>query len=238
MLNSFGVAVPQVMNKKKNPEPFSQVPTYAKWKSNDRRSGLVESIRKQLQLWDTRTGAMLSARFSSSGKREVLLLARSLMRKSMTFWASLCNWIDEFYGKLTSKAEAQKPGSDASLGERKEYDSTLESVKDEAWRLVINVLTDIFQELALRRADGQAAGDMSSDPTMHTAIVLYSSLKAHKFMDELIERRFERHPVMAPTFNGFLFSERASHGDIKRLEIKLAELGNLTKTLQSKVDRR
>jgi hypothetical protein len=30
MLNSFGVAVPQVMNKKKNPEPFSQVPTNAK----------------------------------------------------------------------------------------------------------------------------------------------------------------------------------------------------------------
>jgi hypothetical protein len=67
---------------------------------------------------------------------------------------------------------------------------------------------------------------------------VYSSLKAHKFMDELIEQRFERHPVMAPTFNGFLFSEQVAHGDIKRLEIKLAELGNLTKTLQSKVDRK
>jgi hypothetical protein len=84
----------------------------------------------------------------------------------------LCNWIDEFNGKLTSKAEAQKPGSDASLGERKEYDSTLESVKDEAWRLVINILTDIFQELALRQADGQAAGEMSGDPKLQTAIVL------------------------------------------------------------------
>jgi hypothetical protein len=67
MLNSFGVAVPQVMNKKKNPELFSFVLTYTKWKSNDGRSGLVESIRKQLQLWDSRTGAMLSAQFSSTG---------------------------------------------------------------------------------------------------------------------------------------------------------------------------
>jgi hypothetical protein len=55
---------------------------------------------------------------------------------------------------------------------------------------------------------------MSDDPALQSAIVLYSTLKAHKFMAELIERRFERHPVMAPTFNGFIFSERASHGDI------------------------
>jgi hypothetical protein len=87
--------------------------------------------------------------------------------------------------------------------------------------------------VALRRADGQAAADMSEDPPMQSAIVLYSALKAHKFMDELIERRFERHPVMAPTF-----SERASNGDIKRIEVKLGEMSNLTRTLQSKVDKK
>jgi hypothetical protein len=79
---------------------------------------------------------------------------------------------------------------------------------------------------------------MSDDPSMQSALVLYSALKAHKFMAELIERRFERHPVMAATFKGFLFSERASHGDIKRLEIKLGKLSNLTRTLQSKVDKK
>jgi hypothetical protein len=57
-------------------------------------------------------------------------------------------------------------------------------------------------------------------------------------MDELVERRFERHPVMAPTFNGFLFSERASHGDINRLEIKIGELSALTRNVQSKVDKK
>jgi hypothetical protein len=96
---------------------------------------------------------MLATRFASPKKREVMLLARSLMRKSMTFWSALCNWIDEIYGKLTSKTEAQKPGGGASLVERKEYDTTLASVCEEAWRLVLNILTDIFQELALRRAN-------------------------------------------------------------------------------------
>jgi hypothetical protein len=101
MLNSFGVSVPQVVNKKSDQEPFLVVLMYAKWKSNDGRSGLVVSIRKSLQLWETRTGAMIATRFASPKKREVLLLARSLMRKSMTIWSALCNWIDEFYGKLT-----------------------------------------------------------------------------------------------------------------------------------------
>lgn len=144
MLNSFGVSVPQVMNKKNSLKPFSLVPSCAKWKSNDGQSGFVKTIRKSLQLWETRTDSMLANRFASSDKRDVLLLARNLMRKSMTFWSSLCNWIDEFCGKLTSKTEAQKPGADASLSERKEWDSRLSSVREEAWRLVLNVLTDVF----------------------------------------------------------------------------------------------
>jgi hypothetical protein len=176
MLNSFGVLIPQVMNKKNNSEPFSLMLSCAKWKSNDGRSGLVESIRKSLQLWESRTGATLATRFSTREKRDALSLACYLMRKSMAFWMSLCNWIDEFYGKLISKTEAQKPGSDASLSKRKEYNLTLTSVKEEAWRLVLNVLIDIFQELALKRSDGQAASDMQDDPVMQNAIVLCSTL--------------------------------------------------------------
>jgi hypothetical protein len=34
--------------------------------------------------------------------------------------------------------------------------------------------------------------------------------EGHKFMAELLERGFEKHPVMAPTFGSFLFSERAT----------------------------
>ena len=156
----------------------------------------------------------------------------------MAFWVSLCNWIDNFYTKLISKTEFQRPGGDSSLAERREYDATLASVKEEAWKLVLNVLNDIFQELALRRAGGQAASEMHDDPAMQSAIVLYSTLKAHKFMAELVERKFERHPVMAPTFNGFLFSERASHRDVKRLELKLGELTTLARNLQSKFDKK
>jgi hypothetical protein len=150
----------------------------------------------------------------------------------------LCNWINEFYGKLISKTEGQRRGGDASLAERKEYNATLASVQEEAWRLAIKVLVDIFQEVSLCPASGQAASDMLDNPAMQSAIVLYSALKAHKFMDKLIKQRSVRHLVMTPMFNRFLFLERASHGDIKWLEIKLGEIINLICTLQSKVDKK
>jgi hypothetical protein len=215
MLNSFGILVPQIMNKKNSETAFSQVPSYDKWKSDDGLTGLVETIYKKLELWESRTEGLLSNRFSTDATSSVLQLEQSLMSKSMAFWVSLCNWIDKFYTKLISKTEFQRPGGDSSLAKRSEHDSTLASVKEEAWKLVLNVLNNIFQELALRQAGGQAASKMSDDPAMQSAIVLYSTLKAHKFMAELVERKFERHPVMAPTFNGFLFSERTSHGDVK-----------------------
>jgi hypothetical protein len=72
MLNSFGVWVPQVMNKKNNSEPFSLALSYAKWKSNNGRSGLVEHVGKSLQLWESRTRATLATRFSTREKRDAL----------------------------------------------------------------------------------------------------------------------------------------------------------------------
>jgi hypothetical protein len=139
---------------------------------------------------------------------------------------------------LVNQAENIGPGSEASLADRKEYDTTLGNTKKEAWRLVLNVLTDIcFVESSIRRSDDLAAQAMNDTPSLQCEIVLYSAAKAHKFMAELLERGFEKHPVMAPTFNGFIFSERASHRDVQRLELKIGELANLVKVLQGKVDK-
>lgn len=99
------------------------------------------------------------------------------------------------------------------------------------------MLPNIFGELNIRRADGQSAqGDNS--PLGQCAIVLYSALKAHKFMAELLEREFEKHAVVVSMFNSFLFSERASHGDVKRLELKIGELTGLFKGLQGEGDKK
>jgi hypothetical protein len=59
MLNTFGVSIPQVMNKKNHPKPFSLLGSNDKWKTTDGQSGLVEKIGKALQLWENCTTAML-----------------------------------------------------------------------------------------------------------------------------------------------------------------------------------
>jgi hypothetical protein len=236
MLNSFSVTIPQVLAKKGSGTEISAL-TYEKWKSHDGRTGVVEIVRKAMDSWRYRTEGLLNSRFSSPARGKVLMLARTMMNDSINFWVTFVVWVDSFYNRLVNQAEKGGPGGEASLADRKEYDLTLTNIKKEAWNLVTSVMVDMFGEVNIRRSDGQAAEGLSHSPSLQCALILYSSLKAHKFMAELLERGFEKHPVMAPTFNGFLFSERASHGDVKRLELKIGELAALVKGLQGKVDK-
>ena len=107
--------------------------------------------------------------------------------------------MEGFYRRLVSRSEPPAKCTAAELENIKQHWLTL---RTEAWSLVTQILADIFQEFAQRRAEGAAAqGDMSS--ASKTALILYSTLKAHTFMNELREKEFERHPCMSPTFNAF-----------------------------------
>jgi hypothetical protein len=98
-------------------------------------------------------------------------------------------------------------------------------------------MKDIFLELASRRSGGSAASKEKGSMMRRSAIVLYSTLRAHKFMGELTVKEFERHPALAPIFNSFLFMERASTVDIRRLEVKFAGFDKRVTGLQKTVDR-
>jgi hypothetical protein len=110
--------------------------------------------------------------------KAALMLARSMMTDSINFWTSLVVWVDSFYNRLVNQAEREGPGGNASLADRKEYDTTLTNLRGEAWKLVVNVLTDNFGELAIRHSNGQASQGMGDEPSMQCAILLYSSLRS------------------------------------------------------------
>jgi len=63
------------------------------------------------------------------------------------------------------------------------------------------------------------------------------TLCAHKFMDELVAKNFERHPCMTPSFNAFLFLERASHSDLKQVESRLESVEKQAHGIQGKLDK-
>ena len=98
------------------------------------------------------------------------------------------------------------------------------------------ILTDMFEEMATRRSEG-AAAQQNLSPVEQTALVLYGTLRAHGFMRELMNKDFERHPCLTPTFNAFLFVERAGKADIRRLTSAIASVRADVKAIQSRVDK-
>ena len=164
----------------------------------------------------------------------VNFLAKSLLAGSVGFWNSLVTWVGNFYNRLLVKVELSNPG--VTQSERKEHDLLVEMAESEAWELIIQVLTDIFQEIAIKRNDGEAAQSMKPG-LQRASIVLYATLQAHNIMNELADKNFERHPCLSPSLNNFCIAARASLNDIHQVEAKLSHLEKVTSGVQAKVDK-
>jgi len=231
IINSFATSIPQLFNSSAG-EDFSKVPNYKAWNGRDGRTGMVPRAKKLLTIWERRHKAHIEQRLA--GRPTALLLADKLLKNSMSFWSNLATWVDEFYGRLTSR-EGEVPVT-ASAAERKIIETSLKESREEAWNLIVKILDDLFQELAQRRAPGQPAQE-TTDKRTQAGCVLYGTLCAHKFMDELVQRSFERHPCMTPTFNAFLFLERASHTDLKRVDLRVEAVEKQAQGLQGKIDK-
>jgi hypothetical protein len=67
-------------------------------------------------------------------------------------------------------------------------------------------------------------------------MVFNSALRANQFMSELMTKEYEQHLALAPTFNSFLFTERAATINIRHLKIKLGSFSNRVAGLQKNVD--
>jgi len=74
-------------------------------------------------------------------------------------------------------------------------------------------------------------------PREQTALVIYASLQAHKFMKELKRWGFEKHACLMPTFNSFLFLNRALVSSVKRVADQVETIATQAGTLQSCLDK-
>jgi hypothetical protein len=239
IVNSFSTVVPaRFQSSKTSQEYFSAIPTFQAWDHQDGINGFVPKSMKDMDRWSEQMTKHIDARFDASAKGPANALATKLRNDSILFWQKLSQWITTFYTRLIHKAATAPMGT--SSVEVKEHESNLKETRRESWELMIKVLTEIFQELGDRRATG-AAAEGESDPIQKSAMILYGTLRAHKFMNELVSRGFERHPALAPTFNTFLFTQRASFADILRVETKansqIAHGNGLQKLLDSLASR-
>lgn len=69
----------------------------------------------------------------------------------------------------------------------------------------------MFTEMEVRRAPGGVALSLEKDDASgRCAAILHGTLCGHKFMTELVDANFSRHPLFAATMSEFLMTTKAS----------------------------
>jgi hypothetical protein len=239
IVNSFSTVVPSVFQTKgKGGNPFSAIPSYEVWDAQDGRGGIKNKLEKEIERWATQMEGEIDTRYNDQARPKANALAKLFVTDSTNFWAKLIQWMGTFYTRLIQKAMNASPGT--TLAEVREYDLNLKEAKEESWTFLLEILSDICNNMGDKRAVGASAEQMIASLDAHglevqTSMALYGTLKAHAFMKELVAKGFTRHPCLAPTFNTFLFSHRASFADIARIERKMggkvSELAGLQSSL-------
>jgi hypothetical protein len=212
---------------------FSKIKTYKKY--SDPRVGFVKVMSDKITLWHQSYMASLNLNYPVSRNPVLNAVLCNLATQATNFFTQLTNFVTNFYLKLTNEIRSRPlPNNKA---EQKEYEATLLDTETEAWSLILAFIGDVFHELSMRRADGVAAESMEEGSPIQFATALFASLRAVKYCKELMDKEFEKHPTMAPTFNGFLFAERASKSDFRRAERRIGDIMTEIAGLQSKVDK-
>jgi hypothetical protein len=237
VVHSLSVEVPSVFGNADGSNEFGKVRSHQEWNSGDGRKGFVPSQSAKLQVWMTSHKGHINSACQGPKAGPAQLLAHRLADGSLNFFNQNCSWVSQFDTRLTLNAKTLEPvGSSAS--DRREYDQMLKETKEEAWNLSQQVLTDMFNDFSKLRSVVSSSAQAEEDSLKLAAKVLYATLRAHAFMDALLERQFERHPFMSPSLNNFSLAQKASLSDVRRLEHKIAAVDARVGAAQGQVDRR
>jgi hypothetical protein len=232
-ITSYSVLIPAAFGGGTEEDSLFKIKTYQKW--SDPRKGFLKLMTDKVTLWSTGYASELRVNYPASKYPILNSLLANLATMSTTFFTQMSTFVTQFYLKLTSEVRARPYPENKS--EQKEFEATLHDTEAEAWNLIMAFITDVFHELSMRRADGVSAESMDEGSPAQFATALFASMRAIKYCQELMDKEFEKHPTMAPTFNGFLFAERASKSDFRRSERRIGDLVTEIAGLQSKMDK-
>ena len=212
LINSFGTGVPAIFQKpgvsSKGMSTVTVADSFEEWDRGDGRTGLADNIEVQCNLWNDNLTSTISS-------MTVAVQATIMQTASRGFWIQLRSWISAFHGRLVSSA-TYGPNSGQGV---KDFETMLASMKKEAWSLICQVLQDIFADFLRVRSRGNPAVNMAPGP-LRTATVIFGLLKGQEFMRELLMAQIERHPCLSPSLNNFCIANRASLGEVHRVEAK------------------
>ena len=97
----------------------------------------------------------------------------------------------------------------------------------------------MFTEMEVRRAPGGVAQSIEkTDATGRCAAILHSTLGGQKFMSELVDANFSRHPLFAATMSEFLMTTKASVIVVEEAKASAKSALIAVRALQSEKDKK
>ena len=219
---SFGCVVPMIFGKDEeanNPaKKLTALTSALIWENN--RSGIKVNIDKFVTNHRRTIESQISRMFGSSSK--ATLFFQQMLHKTEVFWNSLSAWVNKFEKDMSAQY---------GCGNRIKH-------QESVWNLICWIIHSMFLEMNIRRADGSAISTTTQDGTKKCASILQGALGAHKFMSELIDAGFIRHPIFSATMHEFLLANKAPNDAIEELVSRMTKLEKENRSAQSSQDRR
>jgi hypothetical protein len=223
---SFGTFFPALFGLENDAkDPFKKMGSMTdvrEWDPKTSRSGRKNTINNTMTAMK-RTMEIQINGASSKISSEASMFFRNLVLNTWVFWEALVSWIARFEDEMSSLTPGDNP----------------EAHKSQIWNLICWMLHSMFIEMGVRRADGGVATLVDKDDKVAVcAAVLQGTLGAHKFMKELMDNDFGRHPLFASTMVEFLITTKAPYIAVDELRTTVKRIDQTTRMLQGAKDRK
>jgi len=181
-MSSFSTTVLALFNKVSG-GPFSWIQTFKDWDSEDEREGLVPDVSWCLLQWTEQHQRRIEKHLGNHS--QACELADWMLLDSTKFWNDLVTFIAQYDCHLTANDEALSLSEVQSQVEHRAAEAAIKQSQQEAWEFMLKILDNLLQEMSIKCADGKLVQDKGTTPRECTALVIYASLRAIKFMKEL-----------------------------------------------------
>jgi hypothetical protein len=101
----------------------------------------------------------------------------------------------------------------------------------DAWSLTMQVVRDIFVHMSNVRSDVWSISPRDS-PTKNTAKVLFTLLKTHAVMLDLVRHEIKNHPIVSSAYVKFL-ATHSPMGEVRKLRDEFKPMNLLVKSAQA-----
>jgi hypothetical protein len=223
---SFGTYFPSLFGVENDPkDPYKKMGSMTnalEWDPKTSRSGRKNTINNTMTAMKRSLEIQINS-VNSKMSAEALMFFRNLILNTWVFWEALASWIARFENEMCSLTPGENPATH----------------KAQIWNLICWMLHSMFMEMGVRRADGGVATIVEKeDKVAVCAAILQGTLGAHKFMKELIDNDFGRHPLFASTMVEFLITTKAPYIAVEELQTSVKRIDATTRMLQAAKDRK